>query len=80
MILPTITPCVECNLWMYPTQIAYPMCTIASTPRLPEHCIEWAKEVEWPRVRKGISPVSLREEDWDEANFVSWCYRQETRQ
>jgi hypothetical protein len=32
---------------------AYPICTIANTPRLPEHCIEWASVLEWPKVFKG---------------------------
>ena len=34
---------------------AYPICTIANTPRLPEHCIEWASVLEWPKVFKGVS-------------------------
>ena len=33
---------------------AFPICTIANTPRLPEHCIEWASVLEWPRVHGGI--------------------------
>lgn len=32
---------------------AFPICTIANTPRLPEHCIEWASVLEWPRVQGG---------------------------
>jgi hypothetical protein len=37
---------------------AYPICTIANTPRLPEHCIEWASVLEWPKVFKGPSIIS----------------------
>lgn len=29
-------------------QVNFPMCTIAHTPRLPEHCIEYVKAVQWP--------------------------------
>lgn len=32
---------------------AFPICTIANTPRLPEHCIEWASVLEWPKVFPG---------------------------
>ena len=32
---------------------AFPICTIANTPRLPEHCIEWASVLEWPKTFKG---------------------------
>lgn len=53
VILPTITSCYECSLELLTEQTQYPMCTLANTPRLPEHCIEWAKIVEWPRVWKG---------------------------
>lgn len=31
----------------------FPICTIANTPRLPEHCIEWASVLEWPKAFKG---------------------------
>lgn len=38
-------------------QTVFPICTIANTPRLPEHCIEWASVLEWPRLRGGICRV-----------------------
>ncbi|UZJ55495.1 hypothetical protein CBS101457_004815 [Exobasidium rhododendri] len=50
VILPTITSCYECSLDMLNKQTVFPICTIANTPRLPEHCIEWASVLEWPRV------------------------------
>ena len=53
VILPTITSCYECSLDMLNKPTAFPICTIANTPRLPEHCIEWASVLEWPRVRGG---------------------------
>ncbi|KAG5363740.1 NEDD8-activating enzyme E1 catalytic subunit [Yarrowia sp. B02] len=49
VILPTITSCYECSLDMLTKQTTYPMCTIANTPRLPEHCVEWASVLEWPK-------------------------------
>jgi hypothetical protein len=46
---------------------AYPICTIANTPRLPEHCIEWASVLEWPKVFKGsfhsLPPLSSSKQD-----------------
>lgn len=57
VILPTITSCYECSLDMLNKQTAFPICTIANTPRLPEHCIEWASVLEWPRVYGGMLNV-----------------------
>ena len=42
VIFPEENACYECSMWMFPPQVTYPMCTIASNPRLPEHCAEWA--------------------------------------
>ncbi|KAJ2008688.1 NEDD8 activating enzyme [Coemansia thaxteri] len=50
VILPTVNACLDCGLDLYGKKTAYPICTIANTPRLPEHCIEWASVLEWPRV------------------------------
>mgnify|MGYP001614358262 CR=1 FL=1 len=63
-MLPTITSCYECSLDMLTPPTAFPICTIANTPRLPEHCIEWASILEWPRVFKGQSlpPCCAKEE------------------
>uniref|UniRef100_A0A915E9A6 NEDD8-activating enzyme E1 catalytic subunit n=1 Tax=Ditylenchus dipsaci TaxID=166011 RepID=A0A915E9A6_9BILA len=49
VILPFITPCVECSLDLYPPQVNFPLCTIAHTPRLPEHCVEYVKVVLWDK-------------------------------
>lgn len=53
VIIPTMSSCYECSLDMLGKQTVYPICTIANTPRLPEHCIEWASVLEWPRVMGG---------------------------
>ena len=47
IICPTQTACLECNLDLYPPQVNYPLCTIASVPRQPEHCIEYARLMAW---------------------------------
>lgn len=54
VILPGISSCYECSLDMHTEKKAYPVCTISNTPRLPEHCIEWASVIEWPRVFQGL--------------------------
>lgn len=35
---------------MFTPKMAFPICTIANTPRLPEHCIEWASVLQWPKI------------------------------
>ncbi|KAF8911994.1 hypothetical protein CPB84DRAFT_1841706 [Gymnopilus junonius] len=69
VILPTITSCYECSLDMLNKPTAFPICTIANTPRLPEHCIEWASVLEWPRVHGD------KKLDTDDPDHIGWLYR-----
>lgn len=70
VILPGITSCYECSLDMLNKQTVYPICTIANTPRLPEHCIEWASVLEWPRV------MGDKKLDNDDPDHISWLFDQ----
>ena len=47
------------------TKTTYPVCTIANTPRLPEHCIEWASQLEWPRRFPGRKFDADKDDDVD---------------
>ena len=71
IIMPGISSCIECNLDLYPQQVNYPMCTIAETPRLPEHCIEYVKVIQWPSEVPFGPDVSV---DGDDPNHISWIY------
>ncbi|KLO11889.1 hypothetical protein SCHPADRAFT_854754 [Schizopora paradoxa] len=68
VILPTVTACIECTLNMHTKPTAFPICTIANTPRLPEHCIEWASVLEWPRVHGD------KKMDNDDPEHIGWLY------
>ncbi|KAH9843079.1 NEDD8 activating enzyme [Rhodofomes roseus] len=69
VILPTVTSCYECSLDMLNKPTTFPICTIANTPRLPEHCIEWASVLEWPRVFKD------KKMDTDDPEHIGWLYK-----
>lgn len=68
VLLPGITPCFECTLWLFPPQVKYPLCTLAETPRSAPHCIEYAKLVQWPNEHPH------EEFDGDNPDHVSWVY------
>jgi len=68
VILPTISSCIECQLDLSPPRPAVPLCTLATIPRQPQHCIEWAKIMAWEEHRKGEII------DTDDPNHINWLY------
>ncbi|CAH3020506.1 unnamed protein product [Porites evermanni] len=71
VIIPGLTACIECTLDLYPPQVNFPLCTIAHTPRLPEHCVEYAKVLVWPQEHPFGEGVPV---DGDDPAHVQWIY------
>uniref|UniRef100_A0A3P9HJD2 NEDD8-activating enzyme E1 catalytic subunit n=1 Tax=Oryzias latipes TaxID=8090 RepID=A0A3P9HJD2_ORYLA len=69
VILPGMTACIDCTLELYPPQINFPMCTIASMPRLPEHCIEYVRILQWPKETPFGGSL-----DGDNPEHIQWVF------
>ncbi|KAI1486298.1 NEDD8-activating enzyme E1 catalytic subunit [Biscogniauxia mediterranea] len=69
VIFPTITPCIECQLDLYTPRAAVPLCTLATIPRQPEHCIEWAHIIAWDQEKPFPSL------DKDDPEHITWLYQ-----
>uniref|UniRef100_A0A452RVX9 NEDD8-activating enzyme E1 catalytic subunit n=1 Tax=Ursus americanus TaxID=9643 RepID=A0A452RVX9_URSAM len=72
VILPGMTACIECTLELYPPQVNFPMCTIASMPRLPEHCIEYVRILQWPKEQPFGEGIPL---DGDDPDHIQWIFQ-----
>jgi ubiquitin-activating enzyme E1 C len=69
VILPRITPCFECLLELFPKDpLNFPICTIANTPRQPEHCIQYVYLIQWEKERPE------EKVDGDDPNHIQWIY------
>lgn len=69
VILPTITSCIECQLDMHAPRAAVPLCTLASIPRQPEHCVEWAHIIAWDQEKPFPSL------DKDDPEHITWLFQ-----
>lgn len=77
VIIPSITACLECTLDLYPPQVTYPLCTIATNPRLPEHCVEYVKLFTWKKEEPFGASVPV---DGDNPEHIQWlCDKSELR-
>lgn len=65
VIVPGLTPCFECTIWLFPPQVKFPLCTLAETPRTAAHCIEYAHLIKWDEVAR-VSIFSLL--------HMKWCF------
>lgn len=69
VIFPTMTSCIECQLDMHAPRAAVPLCTLATIPRQPQHCIEWAHIIKWEEERKDVQL------DTDDPEHITWLYQ-----
>ncbi|RYP52223.1 hypothetical protein DL768_002542 [Monosporascus sp. mg162] len=69
VVLPTLTACIECQLDLYTPRAAVPLCTLATIPRQPEHCIEWAHIIAWEQEKPYPSL------DKDDPEHITWLYQ-----
>ncbi|KAI9651798.1 MAG: hypothetical protein M1831_007580 [Alyxoria varia] len=68
VVYPTMTSCIECQLDMHAPRAQVPLCTIATIPRQPQHCIEWAHQIAWNEERKDDTL------DADDPTHIQWLY------
>uniref|UniRef100_A0A2P2K785 NEDD8-activating enzyme E1 catalytic subunit n=1 Tax=Rhizophora mucronata TaxID=61149 RepID=A0A2P2K785_RHIMU len=68
VIVPGLTPCFECTIWLFPPQVKFPLCTLAETPRNAAHCIEYAHLIKWSEVHGG------KAFDPDDPEHMKWVY------
>lgn len=67
VIEPFKAGCYECTINQLATEDTYPLCTIKETPRVPEHCIQYAYMIQWPE--NSTLPV-----DKDSPDDMQWIY------
>ncbi|KAF7256357.1 hypothetical protein EG68_05904 [Paragonimus skrjabini miyazakii] len=71
-----LTGCLECTLDLYPPQVNFPLCTIAHTPRLPEHCIEYVRLLLWSKENPFGENVAI---DGDSPEHIQWIHDQSVK-
>jgi len=74
LILPGLSACFECTLSMFPPATTFPFCTLAHTPRVPEHCVQWANLIAWdnPEINKTF-PKDTKVDN-DNPDHINWLF------
>jgi ubiquitin-activating enzyme E1 C len=54
---------------MHAPRAAVPLCTLATIPRQPEHCVEWAHIIAWEQEKP------FPKLDKDDPEHITWLYR-----
>ena len=65
-ILPNENACMQCQSDTFTQPTTYQECTLATTPRKPEHCISWAFRIAWDHERKNETV------DGDNDEHITW--------
>lgn len=65
-IIPLKNACMRCQEILFPPPVTFQACTVASHPRQPEHCIVWAKELQWSKLRPNETI------DGDNEEHIKW--------
>ncbi|KAL8271518.1 hypothetical protein Esti_004553 [Eimeria stiedai] len=68
LCIPGVTACYECGIGTLAPQVTYPLCTIASTPRQPEHCVEYCLVVQW------VKEHPNQKIDLDNPDHLAWLF------
>jgi len=71
VIYPGVNACIDCTLDLFPPQVNFPLCTIAHTPRLPEHCIEYSRILLWPKEKPFGDETNI---DGDDPQHITWIF------
>ena len=70
MVEPFVSSCYECSLLEgLTTQIKANYCTIANTPRTPEHCVQYVLEILWKDTYGDLK------RDNDNLEHMNWVYQ-----
>lgn len=76
IIIPYDTACYECTLSLMPKEAdTFQLCTIANTPRTPEHCIAYIMMITWWEQFGGEeNKDKSRRYDTDSYDDMNWIY------
>lgn len=74
VIFPKKSGCFECTMDLFPPETTFATCTIANTPRRPEHCIEYITMIVWDETKGKKDIPDSAPIDGDNPIHVQWIY------